>query len=486
MWTVSCALSRNSSVIKLALPAGDLRVEAGKLLASAGLRVEGYGEGSRSYRLPVAGREDISVRVFREKDIPVQVALGNYHLGVCNLAQVKEMHARFSRQPVVLLCDLGIGRSAIYAAGAESICRRLDDLGLLPTVRIASEYPNLSESFARAARLPRYRVQPVWGAAEAYPPEDADCVVVPAENEEALRRHGLGPLFRLMDSSGWLLGNAAALAGKDLSTVLGPLMAVATGTGRPDEVSLPAPIPSAGLRSSNALSRNTLRMAVPDGHQQRHVVDALCAAGLRFEGYDNSTTVRRPFSPVDGLAVKVIRPHDMPQLVATGEIDMAITGRDCLMEHRYAFPSSPVVEVLDLQRGQYNLSAVVSEELPASTIDEALQLWRAGGKRVLRIAAEFPTTADHYARSHHCWRYQVIPIAGASEGFVPEDADLLIEGTETGRTLAENRLKPIDLLYRSTTCVIARRDADLSGKRRAVFDELLRSLRRVVERTEPV
>ena len=64
-------------------------------------------------------------------------------------------------------------------------------------------------------------------------------------------------------------------------------------------------------------------------------------AGLTFDGYGDGQTVRRPASGIDGLDVKVIRPHDMPQLVATGEFDLAITGRDCLLEHRYAFPSSP-------------------------------------------------------------------------------------------------------------------------------------------------
>jgi ATP phosphoribosyltransferase len=118
----------------------------------------------------------------------------------------------------------------------------------------------------------------------------------------------------------------------------------------------------------------------------------------------------------------------------------------------------------------------VSEDLPASTIDEALQLWRDEGKPLLRVAAEFPATADHYARSRHFWRYQVIPIAGASEGFVPEDADLLIEGTETGKTIAENRLKVIDLLYRSTTCVIWRRSTELTGLRRRVFDKVMAAL----------
>ena len=71
--------------------------------------------------------------------------------------------------------------------------------------------------------------------------------------------------------------------------------------------------------------------------------------------------------------------------------------------------------------------------------------------------------ADHYARSRHFWRYRVIPTAGASEGFVPEDAELLIEGTETGRTLVENQLKAIDVIFRSTTCVIVRKGVGRAG-----------------------
>jgi len=173
----------------------------------------------------------------------------------------------------------------------------------------------------------------------------------------------------------------------------------------------------------------------------------------------------------------VIRPHDMPQLVATGEIDLAVTGRDCLTEHLSRFPSSPAEELVDLQRCQFNVAAVVSEDVPASDLEGALAHWRAQGNRMIRVASEFPGIADAFARSRHLGRYQVIPIAGASEGFVPEDAELLIEGTETGRTLVENRLKPIDLLFRSTTCVIASRERVLSGRRRRLFDQVVSSLR---------
>jgi ATP phosphoribosyltransferase len=55
---------------------------------------------------------------------------------------------------------------------------------------------------------------------------------------------------------------------------------------------------------------------------------------------------------------------------------------------------------------------------------------------------------------------------------------MLIEGTETGRTIAENKLKVIDLLYRSTTCLIGRKGADLRGRRQRTFDEVVAALRR--------
>ncbi len=69
---------------------------------------------------------------------------------------------------------------------------------------------------------------------------------------------------------------------------------------------------------------------------------------------------------------------------------------------------------------------------------------------------------------------------------MPEDADLLIEGTETGKTLAENRLKLIDLLFRSTTCLIAGKGREPSGRQRLVFDQVVAALRSAAEAARSV
>ncbi|MDZ7728468.1 MAG: ATP phosphoribosyltransferase [Dehalococcoidia bacterium] len=167
------------------------------------------------------------------------------------------------------------------------------------------------------------------------------------------------------------------------------------------------------------------------------------------------TYVRRPASGIDGLEIKVLRPQDMPQLVALGIIDVAVTGVDWLQEHLAQFPGSPVQMVVDLGRSRYKIGPVVDQDFPADTTAEATAIWRALGRPV-RIASEYPALAESFARDTHLLHTSIIPINGASEGFVPEDADILVEGSETGTSIRANGLKMLDPFLESTNCVITR------------------------------
>ena len=466
-------------MIKLALPTGRLRTRVGDLLQQAGLPLQGYGEDSRTYRPSLdegqTGSETpnglVRLRVFREKDIPVQIALGNYDLGICNLTWVEELVRRYPSEAVVPLRDLGLGRARLFVV-AGSGSGGLQAWAGRWGVRIVSEYPHLAETFAMSLRLPGYRVLPVWGAAEAYPPEDADLAVITAADESEVRAMGLEPLHCLLEGSAWLVANRDSLARKDLSAVLAPLLGLDGPRYGASELALPRALPGNGSTHAPGLgrrrrvaeagapaARETVRLALPDGHQQPHAAACLAAAGLRFQGYDGKQAVRRPGCELKGVEAKVIRPQDMPQQVALGNFDLALTGRDWLLDHLCRFPDSPVREVLDLGTARYQVLAVVSEDVPAGTLAEALAHWRRAGRNVVRVASEYPGVADHFARTRHVGRYRVIPISGASEGFVPEDADLLIEGSETGKTLAANRLKAVERLFESTTCLIAGRGA---------------------------
>jgi ATP phosphoribosyltransferase len=466
-------------MIKLALPGGDAREPAAALLSSIGLHSGEYTNGSRAYRFPLAG-EETELRVFREKDIPIQVALGNYDLGICNGSWLQELVTRYPQDDVVALRPLGFGQTEVIAATSPQTLERLgpvEDWPQVEGIRIVSEYPNLAESFALTARLPRFQVVPVWGAAASYPPEDADLAVFGDLGGQA-EGHGLTMVASLWSGPAWLLANRGSLASKDLSAILHPLLNLAPRTdGSQRAPCLPAFVQRAAPRRLvPQRRRSTLRLAIPDGHAQRHTQAALAAAGLEFGGYGERESVPRPRSGIDGLEIKVIRPQDMPQQIALNTFDLAVTGRDWLRDHLVAFPSSPVREVLDLQRSRYSLCAVVDERIPGDNLEAAIGYWRSSGTAVIRIASEYANLADQFARQHHFGRYQIVPVSGASEGFVPEDCEILIEGTETGASVAANRLKVIHRLFESTNCVIARSDPP-DGPAGQLFVSLLERLR---------
>lgn len=443
--------------IRLALPTGDPRPAVGALLQEAGIGAECYEPGSRVLRSVVA-EERLTLRVFREKDIPIQVALGNYDLGICGDVWVSELQIRFPLQRVVQVGSLpGAAMKVWLCASPQSgaVAGRVPPAGALAGARVASELPNLADLVGVHLRIPGYRLLPLFGSADAYPPEDAELVVMPAEGPEEVQRKGLVPLHCIYEGGLALIANADSLAGKDLSPLLGKLGQFLGG----EKGSMDLP-DVGGASAFQTFGRDTtvVRLALPDGHAQRHTWAALADAGLTFEGYEEKTFVRRPAAGIDGLEIKVLRPQDMPALVATGAFDMGVTGIDWLTDHLCRFPSSPVRMAVDLGRSRYKIGPVVDESFEAESTAEAVRAWNRLGRPV-RIASEFPALAEAFARDHHLAHTQVIPISGASEGFVPEDADILIEGSETGTSIRANGLKMLDPFMESTNCVIVRREA---------------------------
>ncbi len=481
--------------IRVALPRGGLRAPLAERLAAAGFAAIGYGEGSRAYRFAVEGRSRVAVRVFSDADIPIQIALGQYDLGVTSLSAIDELVTRFGHDTIAPLraLDLGSERVVLAAAPGETPA----GLAARRPLRVATTHPHLTARYLNALRVPDYRLIEVWGQPQAWPPEDADAAVlaVPGGGEDgaeppALAAEGLRAVAELHRGSAWLVAHRRSLAERDLGEALEPLLRLPPrprdpggGDGPARPASLAAPARPAGPRSEGARpDGGALRIAAPDGHAQRHTVRALAAAGIAFGGYGEERAVRRPSSPIGGVEVKVIRPQDMPRAVALGCFDLALTGRDWLAAHLAAFPASPVAELCDLRRSRYRMGAVVSADVPAETIAGAVAWWRRGDpRRAIRVASEYAELADHYARERQLGRYRVIPIAGASEGFVPDDAEILIEGSETGATLRANRLRMIDVIMESTNCVIGAAERP-PGARGELRDRLVERLAAAAQR----
>jgi len=436
----------------------------------------------RFYRLASRKFPNLLAKAFHERDVPIQVAIGNYDLGICGLDWIEELLVRYPSSALLRVRNLGYGEGSLYMVASKAGVATLDKLqAKRGIIRIASEYSNLAESFALRTRLRRFSVFPLWGAAEAYPPENADLALVPIMGEQEFANHGLVPVSEVLSFSAFLIANKRSWESKDTGNVLASIYDNLGVSQKPSSYRETVRALKSGIKySSGGEAKDIVWLALPDGHQQEPTIRLLSKAGIKVNDYPSAAGNRRPTTNSDGVMIKVIRPQDMPLQVANGNFDLAISGRDWLAEHLYQFPSSPVKELLDLKFGKVRIVAVVSKDLSVEDSHGLRQLW-AEQAAPLRVASEYVNIADKYARDNHLGRYRVVPTWGASEAFLPEDADLLIENTETGRTIARHNLKIIDTLFKSTACLIGNSNTKFTPRKAERIKSIIEGLEAAVE-----
>jgi ATP phosphoribosyltransferase len=473
--------------IKLALPKGRFLSPTASLLAEIGLGFQDYSDKTKQYRLRSTRFPGLSAKILQEKDIPIQVAVGNYDLGICGLDWIEEFLVKYPAGALVKISSLNYGEGGIHVvASAEAGIADLNELSDgRNDYRIVTEYPNLAEAFALNLRMRRFRIFPVWGAAEAYPPENADLAVLWGKSGADIATQGLIPLKRLLPVTAFLIANRESLENKDLSQILtcfsskltadlpaeawqaGPQTSIENGLDISEELKVSRPLWQA----------REINLALPDGHQQAPTAQFLKRAGLALQGYSEEAVNRRPSADLDWLGIKVIRPQDMPLQVANSNFDLAITGEDWLREYLYRFPSSPVKKLFALGFGTVKIVAAVSQKMPVANIDELRSLVQSSKFAPLKVASEYINIADKYLRDNHINPYKLIPTWGASEAFLPEDADMLIDNVQTGKTLTQHKLKIIDVLFRSSACLIANKDSLASSDKKEKMELLTQKLR---------
>ncbi len=478
---------------KLALPKGRLQARTSELLEKAGLGFTGYTENSRNYRLTSATLPGVFAKIFQERDIAIQVAIGNYDLGICGYNWVEELMCKFPSSDIVVIRGLGYGRGRLCVAASRSLgASKPGDLaGMDRMISLASENPNLAEAYAARLRLKRYKVFPVWGAAEVYPSFAADLAIFSPASSVDLAKHDLVPLDFISSREAFLIANRRSWESVDLGQVLDLLCQAKAENevGDRDADSLAAATASLSAGAGSIAHRDSghpmpnhdlVRLALPDGHQQKHTVALLDRAGISISGYNSQGSGKEPGASLDGVLVKIIRPQDMPLQVANGNVDLAVTGRDWVLDHRCAFPSSPLKELVDLKFGRVKLVAVVPEGAGVESPGDLRKAISPERPRAIRVASEYTNIADKYCRDRRLGHYKVIPTWGATEAFLPEDADLLIENTETGETLARNKLKVIDTVFESTGCLLGSSLPVESPSKRAKIASVVEALRKAV------
>jgi len=147
----------------------------------------------------------------------------------------------------------------------------------------------------------------------------------------------------------------------------------------------------------------------------------------------------------DELEPVLLRAQEIPRYVAMGVLDVGLTGHDNVVECE-----ADVYEVAELIYSKatsrpYRWVLAVPQNSPIAGPKDL------EGKR---IATELVGVTKRYLEKHGV-NAHVEFSWGATEVKVPDLVDAIVEGTETGSTLAAHGLKIIDTLLESTTRLIA-------------------------------
>ena len=163
-------------------------------------------------------------------------------------------------------------------------------------------------------------------------------------------------------------------------------------------------------------------------------------------------------NPEIGVRYFLIRPSDVAVYVERGAADIGIAGKDILLEYR-----PDVYELLDLRMGKCRMCVAGPKD------------FRDDRSSTLRVATKFPNIARTYYSAcsreieliHLNGSIELAPLVGLS--------DVIVDIVETGKTLIENGLAPLEEIVPISARLIANKS---SYKFKA---DALRTLRANVE-----
>jgi ATP phosphoribosyltransferase len=237
-----------------------------------------------------------------------------------------------------------------------------------------------------------------------------------------------------------------------------------------------------------------IKLALPKGSLEKATFAFFERAGYKIRGQDRTY---RPLINDDQIEIKILRPQEIPLYVAEGVQDLGITGADWIKETR-----ARISKVLDLEYGKVRLVMAVPKSMASKPFSEICRdYWRSGRK--LRISTEYLNIASDYLTSLPFYKdyfglkspKQITPwwskgendhasiylSFGATEAKPPEDADAIMDVVETGTTLEQNGLVPIETLITSTAHLIANPAALKDPKKREKILDIMSVLKGVVE-----
>lgn len=186
-----------------------------------------------------------------------------------------------------------------------------------------------------------------------------------------------------------------------------------------------------------------LTVALPKGSLLKDSIRLFQAAGLDFSAFLNGSNRQLQIPDPTGTAqALLVRAQDVPVYVEYGQAQLGIVGFDVLKEKQ-----SKIAHIRDLCFGFCRMSVAVQASSPYRSAVELPPNCRVASKYV-HSAREYFETLD--------LPVEIIPLYGSVElGPITGMSEAIVDLVSTGRTLKENGLIELEVLYESTARLIA-------------------------------
>jgi len=227
-----------------------------------------------------------------------------------------------------------------------------------------------------------------------------------------------------------------------------------------------------------------VKFAIPKGSLEEATFKLLEKSWTKV---NRKSRTYRVFLDDPKIIVKMLRPQEIPTLVAEGLYDVGITGKDWVGETK-----ADVEPILDLEYGKIKLVIAFPDKYSYKNLDAMIADY-AKKKKILRISSEYLTTAANFLKQSKSYQkyygtkdplivtpwvrlgtnknVQIHLSFGATEAKPPEDVDAIMDVTETGTTLKQNKLKIVDEVLTSTAhLIVNKKSLKDSQKREKIFD----------------
>jgi ATP phosphoribosyltransferase len=223
-----------------------------------------------------------------------------------------------------------------------------------------------------------------------------------------------------------------------------------------------------------------LILAVPSkGRLQENAENFFGRAGLELVKPRGARDYRGTIAGFDGIEIAYLSAAEITSQLAQGAAHLGVTGED-LVREMIPQADERVVLIAALGFGFANVVIAVPQAWidvrNMADLDDVATAFRLKHERKMRLATKYANLTRDFFAAHGVVDYRIVESSGATEGApAAGTAEMIVDITTTGATLAANGLKVIEdgVILRSQANLVAARAAPWTAEQRETARLLL-------------